>query len=316
MSDLNTRPGDEGIAFGGGTDNDFVREFEERRTAARESGGTDGMIREEIMSIRPRGIDAITDAEKPKNGVSEWDALFDETPYGSDILLRDVYLNDVPVEQHTGFRLDDYKPEPAHTGFRLPDSITSFSYLGSAATRGANAPAAQPLPEDVASPDEEKDPYIDELSDDEEEEEYEDEYDYEDEDLYDEIEKPRGFKGVFSENAFLSTTTIILGVICAAFDIVFFITLFMRDIMFGNALSAFPLNGYSYTVTFDSPLLTLLKILLYLVPFAAIFFGAALIVTDKNKQYFGKKMMIVLVVLLLIAVACTGYDMSFSHLLF
>ena len=58
MSDPSNHPQSGGIAFGGGTGNDFVREFEEARDAALESGNTDGMIREEILSIRPHGTEA------------------------------------------------------------------------------------------------------------------------------------------------------------------------------------------------------------------------------------------------------------------
>ncbi len=290
MSDPSNHPQSGGIAFGGGTGNDFVREFEEARDAALESGNTDGMIREEILSIRPHG----TEAKSEEFVLPDFDPdVKPDEPQPTG----DVPMNDPSAKQDN--------TERPYTGFRLPEDIASFAFLGASAARAAeSSDVSAPVPAMPSDGDFLFDPAAEEpegeLPDDEEEEE---------------DEKPRGFKGLFSENAFLTTTTLILGGICAAFTVVFIVTLFMRDMMFSNVL-ALPLTGLNVTYTFKSALMPLLKVLLYLVPFAAIFFGAALIVTDKLGQHYGKKMLVVIVILLLIAVGCTAFDMSYSHLLF
>ncbi len=291
MSDPSNNPQTGGIAFGGGAGNDFVREFEEARDSALESGNTDGMIREEILSIRPHG----TEEKAETFTLPDFDP---DMEWNEPQPAEDVPMNNPSAKQDN--------TERPYTGFRLPEDIVSYAFLGASAARAESfdSPASPVVPDIPSDGD-----FLFEPAPEEPENEL---FDDEDEE---EDEKPHGFKGLFSENAFLTTTTLILGGICVAFTVVFAITLFMRDMMFSNVL-ALPITGMNVTYTFKSALMPLLKVLLYLVPFAAIFFGAALIVTDRLGQHYGKKMLVVIVILLLIAVGCTAFDMSYSHLLF
>ena len=287
MSDSSNRPLDGGIAFGGGAGNEYVRAFEERRDALRQSGDPDGMVRDEILSIKP----------------FESDAPAEETPAvrpdaDEPVPASDIRMDDASVLQDNG--------ERTYTGFRLPDSITGFSYLGYSVANSDSSPEALPEEEDAQ---EESSILYDEedLYDDEE---------YDDE-LYEEDEEPlHGFKKLFSESGVLTGMMLTMGIMCAAFFVLYVITINVRDFSFANAMALLANRPEKITIEFDYPLLPFLKVLLYLVPFAAIFFVAALIVEDKNGKRYNKKMIVAILVLLLLAVAAAAFDMVYAHLLF
>ena len=284
-----------GISFGGGTDNEYVREFERQRENAQNSGGTYDFIREEILSIKPKNVDI--PLSSPYRDTS-FEDLFAE-PASSQ---RPAYPQTAAPDG----------PSEAGQGFRLPDSIQSFYY---ASEIRAGAPVSQPGAQTQAfvpvrpaqqehgftfRPEEGVDvgaPAAPEPAPEE--------------------PKTGKFRQFFSEDRFLSVSMLLSGIASALFSVLHFVTYFIRAYMFSNSEKLMAARSIaSYTLSFSSPMLGLLKFLLFLVPVFAVLFTVALKKADGKDKAYNKKTVIAVLALILFAGLMTAVDVAATHLLF
>lgn len=230
-----------GISFGGGADNEYIKEFAQKREEAEKSGGTEEQIREEIRSIRPMA-DVFPAAEPEKRAI--------------------------PMNAASQPRNHSWVMPPEEDAFDEPDRA----------------------PERVHLPPEEETDVKPEL---------------------------HGFKKVFSENAFLSAATLLGGIFSAVWAVLYIVVLNIRASMFTSAQATMLSRGQtSYSLTFDSPLLGVLKVLIYFIPVLAVLFAAALKTADNKGHRYGRKMIIAVLCVIVFAGVLAGFDIGFAHLIF
>ena len=277
------KPGAGGISFGGGSENEYVREFERQRDSALNSGGTYDLIREEILSIRPRGAGA------PENE--------EDVPAPSFVPAgKTVPSSPAPASGET-----------AQQGFRLPENLQPYLH---AAEQRKNVPQEKREQAAVTEPENGNNGFS--FSYDEETPAPENPSEEEDPSA-----SPGRFASVFSEDRFLSVSLLIAGIVSLLFSVVHIVVYGIRASMFSNSEALMAARGIaSYTLNFSSPVLGFLKFLLFLVPIGAVLFTVALKLADGKGLGYNKKTVIAVLSVVLFAGVMAALDVAVTHLLF
>ena len=110
--------------------------------------------------------------------------------------------------------------------------------------------------------------------------------------------------------------TLITGILNILWDFLYFVTVANRELVMGATESSLRSQGQtSYTITFESPLIGLLKVVMYLLPVFAVVWAILFKKADSRQYYYNKTTVIVMLCLIALAMFITVIDLTALHLL-
>ncbi len=110
--------------------------------------------------------------------------------------------------------------------------------------------------------------------------------------------------------------TLIAGILNILWDFMYVMTVANRELVMGATESTLRSQGQtSYTITFESPLIGLLKVVMYLLPVLAVVWAILFKRADSQKYYYNKKIVIAVLCLIALAMFITVIDLTALHLL-
>ena len=125
-----------------------------------------------------------------------------------------------------------------------------------------------------------------------------------------------GFQRLISTKKNFAVFTVIAGVIHILWNFLYFITLANRNIVMSATESSLISQGQtSYTITFESPLIGVLKFFMFLLPVFAVVWALLFKKADSKKYYYNKKTVIFFLCLIALAMLIAVIDLTALHLL-
>ena len=125
-----------------------------------------------------------------------------------------------------------------------------------------------------------------------------------------------GLQRLISTKKAFTVFTLITGILNILWDFLYFVTVANRELVMGATESSLRSQGQtSYTITFESPLIGLLKVVMYLLPVLAVVWAILFKRADSQKYFYNKKTVIVMLCLIALAMFLTVIDLTALHLL-
>lgn len=280
-----------GISFGGGANNAYIRQF----AAAPRYGRTLEEIEQDesnpSAAVSEETRERIRASAKRRNPGS--DAAGDATPsatpqqsssgwmIGGKVVLVDPLDNEAPASRQAAVS----RQATANEGLIYPEDND-----GTVVFPPAGAGYVQPIADDMPdSPAQETPPQS----------------------------IPRtGFQRLISTKKNFAVFTVIAGLIHILWNFLYFITLANRNIVMSATESSLISQGQTnYTITFESPLIGLLKFFMFLLPVFAVVWALLFKKADSKKYYYNKKTVIVFLCLIALAMLIAVIDLTALHLL-
>ncbi len=124
------------------------------------------------------------------------------------------------------------------------------------------------------------------------------------------------FQRLFSTHIGFAVFTLVTGAFNLFWSMLYFSGLISRTVMFDTAERALLLQGTrSYVIEFSSPILTVLRVLMYLLPVLAVVWALVFRSAENKKHYYNKKTVIVFLCLIVLSMVLTVVDMMALHLI-
>ena len=124
------------------------------------------------------------------------------------------------------------------------------------------------------------------------------------------------FRRLFSASKGFSVFTLIAAIFNILWDILYVVAGITRSVMMSNTELALQAQGQtSYTLIFESPMLSILKVFMYLLPILAVVWTILFKKTDGKGTYYNRKIVIVFVCLIALTMLFTVIDLTSMHLL-
>ena len=129
---------------------------------------------------------------------------------------------------------------------------------------------------------------------------------------------PSRFTALFGESRFLSVLSLLSGVAGVSWLLLYVGMLIQRDSLFTQAVEAMSVQGrYEYSVTFSSPVLGVLRVMLYLVPVVALIWSVTVAAVSKRGKSLGKKAVLIAVLAVFVVVGLVAvFDVFAAGLVF
>ena len=125
-----------------------------------------------------------------------------------------------------------------------------------------------------------------------------------------------GFAAFLSESKGFSVYSVVVGAVCILYSLLYFFTVMLRSIVLSNTERTLLLQGQTaYTITFTSPFIGLLKVMMYLLPVLFVVWAIVFKRTDGKKYRYNKKTVIALLCLGGAAMLVTVIDLMALHLM-
>ena len=126
------------------------------------------------------------------------------------------------------------------------------------------------------------------------------------------------FQELFGTDRFLSVMSLVSVAACFVWTFVYFLMLAKRESMFSQMVLQMAQEGhYAFTATFSSPVLTFLKIALFLIPVVAFVWMFAVVRAEKVGAFIGNKKIIFAVIAVFFFIgAMAVYDLARAGLVF
>ena len=124
------------------------------------------------------------------------------------------------------------------------------------------------------------------------------------------------FRRLFSASKGFSVFTLIAAIFNILWDILYVVAGIIRSVMMSSTERTLQLQGQtSYTLIFESPMLSILKVFMYLLPILAVVWTILFKKTDSKGTYYNRKIVIVFVCLIALTMLFTVIDLTSMHLL-
>ena len=278
-----------GISFGGGADNEYIKAFASKPKYNR--------TLEEIELDEKKGAGVVNEDVRAR-------------------VRAEAKRHKAEFEAQQAAILSQSKPAAAPEPAPAPAAAEEDAYARyqrlmnsdaadteSAAPRGASAGRIS-----LIDPLEEETEYTDEIADDTPDEE----------DIVPEgpqIPESK-FRRLFSASKGFSVFTLIAAIFNILWDILYVFAGITRSVMMANTERTLQLQGQtSYTLIFESPMLSILKVFMYLLPILAVVWTILFKKTDSKGTYYNRKIVIVFVCLIALTMLFTVIDLTSMHLL-
>jgi hypothetical protein len=125
-----------------------------------------------------------------------------------------------------------------------------------------------------------------------------------------------GFQRTFSTRRGFARHTLVLGVLSLFWDCAYFFTLIERTVQFNETERTYLMQGVrEFTMTFESPLISVLKVLMYVLPVLILIWALRFRRADKKNAYYNRRTLAVVLALIIVAVFILVLDLTGQHLL-
>jgi hypothetical protein len=125
-----------------------------------------------------------------------------------------------------------------------------------------------------------------------------------------------GFQRLISTKKNFAVFTVIAGILDILWEFLYFVTIANREIVMGTTESTLRSQGQTaYTIIFESPLIGLLKVMMFLLPVFAVIWAILFKKADSKKYYYNRKTVIFFLCLIALAMLIAVIDLTALHLL-